>query len=363
MFSGASAARWLAGLVALLLTGCTPTPSVAPGAGPSVAPVRPPVAADLADGVAVQLGAAGHWAITGSIGFTADQDAVHAIDLTTGAPRWERPFDSGHQAWDAGPTLKVSDDGSTVLALRTVGEGELELVRIDAASGGLLDSRLVGDPGAGWRVDLPPFILSADATTAVLADDPESGRQTGVLDLASASLRWTAEDQAFASDEARVITRTGARDRLTGRPLWSSAEPLGPVVAHTPQVVVVAQGSSHQLVWLAAGSGARIAATPPAQETPDCRATATAVVCLTDGATAYDLATGERLWSSTQRYQAITSYLDWAYLWRSEDTGDVVAARSPELVVENEALAAIVFGNAAGVLVENGGTTWVSTPR
>jgi len=351
---------WLvAGMaVSLSIGGCAAAQPAAPSPAAPTAVDRPPLAADLAGGTPVTLGAAGHWAIHGATAFVGSPDGVQAIDLDSGEPLWLARFGSGEPAWDGTPTVGASTDGSTVVALRTVGEGSLELLRV-TGTGEVIDSRLVDDPDGSWRVDLPPSVLAVDDATAVMAENPEWGTQAGVLDLATAAVEWVGGDHAHTADQTRVVTRTGARDRLTGAPLWRSDFPLGTVVALSPDALVVEDHEGGQVVWLDPRTGAHLAATPAAAELPACRAAATTVVCVGAGVAGYDLATGTGLWSRADGADAATTYRDWAYLWTDAGRGDVVAARTGEPVATDAQLTPIVFSNDAGVLVERGGTFWV----
>ncbi len=178
-----------AGVVALavLLAGCAGqvavTPSTTPATTASTA-ARPPVADDLTGGTPVQLGSAGHWAISAGRAFTTPEDGtVVALDLASGRTLWQAEFTTG-KAWDSRPQLGLSINQSTVIAVRTVNTGagaRLNLLLLDAATGAVLAERLMSDPGRKWSVDLPPKVLAADADTIVLVDDPESGLQTGAV--------------------------------------------------------------------------------------------------------------------------------------------------------------------------------------
>jgi hypothetical protein len=347
--------------VALLtLAGCG-TPAVpAASPTPSDSVTQPPLAADLAGGVAISLGGEGHWAIRGDRAYLADADGLRAIDLASGATAWEASFPAGQQPWDADPTVAVSADGATVHALRTVDAaagGALELLSLDAAEGTVTGSRLVSDPSGTWRVDLPPRILAADEAGLVLADNPESGYQVGSVALPAAEFTWSAEDQGFAADAA-VITRSGARDRRTGSPLWQASFSLGPLVASTDAVVVAGDGAG-RVVWLDAGTGAERAAVEADPES--CAVAETVVVCLAEGTAGYDLSSGEQLWSQAEASEAVTAYRDWSYLWRSETAGDVLDARTGEVIVRDSELPQIRLSTEAGVLVDRAdGSAWVA---
>lgn len=345
----------------LTLAGCT-TPAVpwqSPDPGPAAD--RPPLAADLAGGIPVSLGGEGHWAIHGTLAFTATQTGITALDLTTGATTWQASFPDGSRAWDAQPTVGVSADGGTVHGLRTV-EGSdgarLELLSVEASSGEISDTRLVGDSADQWLVDLPPRILAADASSLVLSDNPESGYQVGVVRLPSADLAWRDADQAIAAD-ASVLTRSGSRDRLTGAPVWQAAFQLGPLVGRALDTAVVEDGDAGRVVWLDAATGRELASI--AAESGTCVAAASVVACQGAGVTGYDLASGELLWSDPATAQAVTTYRDWVYLWRSEQRGDVLDGRTGEVSVTDGELPRIRFGNEAGVLVDRAdGSVWVT---
>ena len=166
--------------LALLLAGCAggvvggPSESSTPSVTASTL-ARPPLADDLTDGTPLRLGSPGHWAIGAGHAFVAASDGtVSAIDLTTGATTWRSSFRQG-KPWDAQPTLGLSANQSTVVAVRTVDSGgtpRLDLLVLDAATGATAAEHLVEDPARAWRVDLPPRVLAADADTVVLADDP-----------------------------------------------------------------------------------------------------------------------------------------------------------------------------------------------
>lgn len=307
----------------------------------------------------MSLGSAGHWAIAGARAFTASEGGIDGIDLTTGATVWHAAFPSGLAAWDAEPTLGLTVDGASVIAVRTVDSPAgpaLEVLTVEAATGTVAGSALVA-PADRWRVDLPPRVLAADAAGIVIADDPESGSQVGAITLPAGALAWRVEDQAISAGDL-VITRSGARSRLTGEVAWTSSFPLGTLVGQTADVVVTQDDGGQRVVWLDLATGTELTSVPAAPE--DCLATATAVVCLGDGVSGYDLASGRRLWSASDGAEAVTGYRDWAYLWRAGDRGDVVDSRTGEVVVRNGELPRIRYSNEAGILVDDGGYAWVA---
>ncbi len=347
-------------MATVTLAGCG-TPAVpAASPTPSGTVTQPPLAADLAGGVAISLGGEGHWAIRGDRAFLAGPEGLRAIDLASGSTAWEASFPAGQQPWDADPTVAVSADGATVHALRTVeagAAGALELLSVDSSDGTVTGSRVVSDPSGTWQVDLPPRILAADDASLVLADNPESGYQVGAVALPAAEFLWAADDQGFAAD-ATVITRSGARDRRTGAQLWQAPFALGPLVVATDAAVVAGDGAG-RVVWLDAGTGTKRAAVEADPES--CAAAATVVVCLADGAAGYDLASGEQLWSRVEASEAVTTYRDWSYLWRSETAGDVLDARTGKVIVRDSELPRIRLSTEAGVLVDRAdGSVWVA---
>lgn len=339
------------------------TASSTPGATPSK-PTQPPLVADLAGGTPVQLGPAGHYAIVGARAFVADPDGtVTALDLGTGLTAWQAQFTKG-APWDARPTVGLSADGRTVVAVRTVdvdSVGRLDVLLIDAATGTVQAEHVVGDSAGKLRVDLPPLVVAADQTTIVLADNPESGRQTAVVRTSDGVLAWVANDQAVGATSTMVITRSGGRDRAKGTVRWKASSSLGPLVARRGNVVVVRQGT--KAVWLSATTGRRLALTGKlSTDEPTYAATRNTVVYLTTaGLSGRDLATGKRLWHRAGKGVAVVSLLDWAYVWRKGTRGDVLSARTGKVLVKNKVLPSILYANDAGVLLNaDDGYRWVS---
>lgn len=239
--------------LALLLAGCAGGVAVTPSTTPSTtasAAAAPPLADDLTGGTPVQLGSAGHWAISAGRAFTIPDDGtVTALDLASGRTLWRAGFTTG-KAWDARPQLGLSTNQSTLIAVRTVDTdagARLNLLLLDAATGTVLAEHLISDPGRKWSVDLPPKVLAADADTLVLADDPESGRQTAVVRVSDGRLLWRVDEQAVAASAGTVVTRSGGRARGDGKQRWQAAAPLGPLLAQTSDVIVVGMASS--AVW------------------------------------------------------------------------------------------------------------------
>lgn len=358
---------------AALLAGCAggvgPTPSV-PGT-PSItasAPSRPPLAGDLTGGIPLRLGGAGHWAIADGRAFVAaDDGTVIAIELATGTTVWRASFTQG-KPWDAQPTLALSADRSTVVALRTVdaeGASHLGLLLLDAASGATVAERLIADPDRRWRVDLPPRVLAADADTIVLSADPESGRQTAVVGVADGRIGWQTDDQAVATTADTVITRGAGWDRSTGAKRWQADAPLGPLLARAqaPDVLVVRRASVG--VWLDPATGLEWSRTERLGEAePPCAATADAVVCLGEGVTGYDLADGKYLWKAPESADAIAVIGGWVYLWRTAGRGDVLDARTGRVLIADVALPSVRYSDRIGVLITGDtGYTWFPFTR
>ncbi len=347
--------------VLLLSSGCatpgapaaTPTPSPSPSA-----PARPPLASDLTGGVPVNLGGATHWAIRDGRAFLATTDGVEAIDLATGATAWRAAFEGSGVPWDSTATVGFSSDGATLHALRTVDTpagAALELLSVTADTGAIVGNRQVEDPQGQWRVDLPPRILTADATSLVLADNPESGAQVGVVDLPTATMLWSADDQAMASNDL-VITRSGARDLRTGAPLWQASFRIGPFLGWAGEQAVVGDAEAGRVVWLDAARGTEAAAAPG---DPDlCVTGASVLVCPGEKTRGYDLVSGEQLWSGGEG-NGLATYRDWVYLWRTETRGDVLDGRTGEVLVADGELPRIRYSDASGVLVETDGLRWV----
>lgn len=359
--------------LAVLLAGCagaavpnpadtTPTTPPAATASPDGPPSGPPLAPDLAGGTPLQLGSAGHWAIATGSAFAADDNGtVVAFDLATGSRRWQAGFSLG-KPWDARPTLGLSADRTTVIAARTVdadGATALDLLLLDAASGTAIAEHLVTDPDGRWMIDLPPRILAADDTTAVLADDPESGRQTAVVEIAGGTLAWQVDDQAVAATADTVVTRGAGWSRDDGTRLWQNAAPLGPLLAQSPGALVVQGGTAG--VWLDPGTGSELARTGSlAESEPPCAATIDTLVCLGDGVTGYELSTGQQLWHSADPAEAVAILAEWAYLWRRDGRGDVLDARTGQILVTDAELPALRYFDDTGVLLSGEtGYSWV----
>ncbi len=360
-----------AGVVALavLLAGCAGqvavTPSTTPATTASTA-ARPPVADDLTGGTPVQLGSAGHWAISAGRAFTTPEDGtVVALDLASGRTLWQAEFTTG-KAWDSRPQLGLSINQSTVIAVRTVNTGagaRLNLLLLDAATGAVLAERLMSDPGRKWSVDLPPKVLAADADTIVLVDDPESGRQTGAVRVHDGRLLWRADEQAVAASAGTVVTRSGGRARGDGKQRWQSAAPLGPLLAQTAEVIVVGMASS--AVWLDPALGLEIARIDDLGEAePPCAATSGVLICLDAGVAGYALANGTQLWASSVPAQSIAIVNNWAYLWRRDGRGDVLDARTGHVLIADAVLPSIRYANGAGILVsDKNGDRWAPLPQ
>lgn len=365
-----------AAMVALmvLLVGCSgatgPTPAESPGtttpatsAAPSDAlAAEPPLAADLTGGTPLQLGSAGHWGIANGRAFVAtDEGTVVALDLATGTTAWQAGFGLG-EPWDAQPTLGLSADRGSVIAARTVdadGAPAVDLLLLDAASGAPIAEHLITDPAGTWQIDLPPRILDADASTVVLADNPESGRQTAVVAVASGELTWHVDDEAVAADADQVVTRGGGWNRADGSRRWQAEAPLGALLARAPGVVVAAEGMT--AIWLDPASGAELARSDELGESePPCAATADTLVCVTTtGVAGYALATGDPLWHSPDPAAGIRTLAGWAYLYRASGDDAVLDARTGQVLATDADLPAIRYSDDTGVLLStDDGYAW-----
>lgn len=357
--------------VAVLLAGCAAGPTAVPSAPDSAPPTTgptaatPPVAAELTGGTALQLGSAGHWAIADRTAFVASTETgVTAIDLATGDPRWQAGFSLG-EPWEAQPNLGVSADRSVVVAVRTVDAGDaaaVDLLLLDAGSGAKLAEHLITDPAGRWRIDLPPRVLAADRGSVVLADNPESGRQTAVVDLAAGALAWQVEDQAVAATADTVVTRAAGWNRGDGTRRWQAAGPLGPLLAQSPTALVVQQDG--RAGWLDPVTGSLTPSTADLGEAePPCVATADTLVCLGAQVTGYDLASAAALWASPGPADALAGWGSWLYLWRGDGRGDVLDARTGRPLVTDAALPSLRYADDHGVLLSaENGYSWVSFP-
>lgn len=353
----------------LLATGCAGQPSLtgtAPAATPAATHTAPLLAADVTGGVPVELGSAGHWAIAAGRAFVVTAEGeINSIDLASGTTRWQASFGLG-QAWDAQPTIGLSSDAKTVIALRTVdmdATPSLDLLTLDAETGTGISEDLIVDPHHRWQIDLPPRILAADAETVVLADNPESGYQTAVIDRSTATLVWQASEEAVAAGSGTVITRASGRARASGTRLWEATTPLGPLLAQTEDVAVVTAGGSG--IWLDPATGAELARTDPLGEAePPCRPATSALICVGAGVIGYDLATGEQLWSSPEPAEWLATVADWVYLGRAQDRGDILDASTGEVLASDAELPAIRYADETGILVAaEGGYSWVPLVR
>ncbi|MCW5952877.1 MAG: PQQ-binding-like beta-propeller repeat protein [Propionibacteriaceae bacterium] len=363
---------------AMLLAACagapTPTPAETTAStpptttGPTAAPVsKPPLAADLAGGTPLQLGSAGHWTIADGSAFVAtDEGTVVALDLATGDTTWQADFSLG-DPWDAQPTLGLSAEGTTVIVTRTVeadGAPALDLLLLDAASGATLAEQLVADPAGTWYIDLPPRILAADGMTIVLADNPESGRQTAVVTAALGELVWHVDDEAVAADVDHVVTRGGGWNRADGSRRWQATAPLGPLLAQAPGVVVASEGMV--AVWLDPATGQELARSDELGESePPCAATTDTLVCVAStGVAGYALATGEPLWHSPDQAAGVKTLAGWAYLYRASEDDVVVDARTGQVLATDADLPAIRYSDDTGVLLStDDGYSWVPFVR
>lgn len=363
--------------LAVLLAGCAgdavPTPADTGTPNPSLtvapstsAPPDPPLAADLTGGTPLQLGSSGHWAIADGHAFVAtDEGGVVALDLATGSTLWQAGFSLG-EPWDAQPTLGVTADRTTVIATRTVdadGAPALDLIRLDAASGAMLSEHLVTDPDGQWTIDLPPRILAADAATIVLDDNPESGRQTAVIDATTGTLAWQVHDEAVAATADTVITRGAGWSRTDGSRLWQSTAPLGLLLAQSADALIVRSESVG--VWLDPATGAQPATTGELGEADSpCAVTADTLICLEAGVTGYDLSSADVLWTASDPAEAVTTLAGWVYLWQADGSGDVRDARTGEVLVEDAELPAIRYSDDHGVLLSaENGYRWVPLAR
>ena len=361
--------------VAVLLAGCagTPGPSATPSdpatltpTAPTTAPAStPPLAADLTGGTVLQLGSVSHWAIADGRAFAAlDPGTIVALDLATGRTSWQASFGMG-ETWDAQPTLGLTADRKNIIALRTVdaeGKPALDLLVLDAGTGATVAEHLVNDPAGDWVIDLPPRILAADAATIVLDDNPESGRQTAVLDAATGALLWQVDDEAVAATSDLVVTRGAGWSRADGTRRWEAAAPLGRLLGQAPAAVVVQDGTDgHSVVWLDPATGAELArAGELGEPEPPCAASVTTLVCLDAGVTGYDLATGEQLWHSAEGAQAVTMLDEWAYLHRDPGHGGVLDARTGEVLVADAELPDLRYADQTGILLGgDNGYRWV----
>ncbi len=345
----------------LLSSGCAtpgvPAASPTPSSSPS-ASALPPLAADLTGGVPVTLGSATHWAIREGRAFVASADGVEAIDLATGATAWRAAFGGSGAPWDATATVGLSSDGATLHAQRTVDTpsgAALELLSVTAATGAIAGNHEVEDPQGRWQVDLPPRILAADATGLVLADNPESGAQVGVVDLPTATMLWSADDQGMAGGDL-VITRSGARNLRTGAPVWQAPFRIGPFLGWSGDRVVVGDTEAGRVVWLNAAGGTEEAEAPADPEL--CLTAASVLVCPGERTNGYDLVSGEPLWSGGEG-SGVATYRDWVYLWRTDTRGEVWDGRTGEVLVADGELPRIRYSDASGILVETDGLRWV----
>lgn len=368
MPTGRSAGAGVVAL-ALLLAGCTGWVAVAPSATPSSTAstgTGPPVADDLTGGTPVQLGAAGHWVISAGRAFVTTGDgAVAALDLASGRTLWRAVFRIG-KGRDAPPQLGLTANQATLVAVRAVeaaGQARLGLLQLDAGTGVVLAEQLLSDPDRLWSVRLPPRVLAADSDTIVLADDPESGRQTGVVKASDGRLLWRVDDPAVAASSGTVVTRSGGRARVDGARRWQAAAPLGPLLAQSTDVIVVRMASS--AVWFDPGLGLEVARIDKlGQDARRCAATSRVLICLDAGVAGYALANGTQLWASSVPAESIAIVDDWVYLWRRAGRGDVLDARTGRVLVADAALPPIRYANGTGILLGDGkGDRWLPLVR
>ncbi len=288
---------------------------------------------------------------------------MRAIDLNTGGVSWQTAYPASGTPWDGPPTIGLSSDRTTVLALRTVdvpAGAQLQLLRLAAATGAVLDARQVGDPQRQWRTDLPPTVLAADAETLVIAEQPETGRQAGVIELATATMSWARSEQAYAADEARVYTRSGALQRPTGAVDWRTKDQVGPLLALSGESVVLFDPERSRVVWLDAGTGARRGATEPVGDPEECRPATSVLVCVGAEPAGYDLDTGKALWRTRTAAHAVETLDDWGYLFTGSTRGYVVDAVTGDVLVRDAELPALRFSNTSGILVGGDADTWVA---
>ena len=369
-------------VVAVMLAGCagtgvpSPTNSATePGASPSTsadptvlaapAPAGPPLRGDLVGGPSLHLGSAGHWAIGDGLAYIASLGAgVTARDLVSGEVRWQADF-THDDPWDVQPTLGLSADHKTLAALRTVDAGgapAVNLLLLNSADGTPLAEHLITDPGGHWQIDLPGRVLAMDDATLVLADDPESGRQTAVIDLATGTVAWWVDDQAVAATSDTVVTRGAGWKRSDGTRLWQAVEPLGPLLAQSPVALVVQHDG--RAGWLDPATGEVGATTEPldGSDAP-CTATVDTLVCLTDQPTGHDLATGAQLWAAPGSADAVVGWRNWLYLWHGDGRGDVLDARTGQVLVADAELPPLRYADDRGVLLDaDDGYQWVAYP-
>lgn len=357
--------------VAVVLAGCagespvsTPGPSLTSSSFPSAS--RPPLAADLTGGTPLRLAAVGHWVIDSGRAFVAtDETTVVATDLANGATAWQARFTLG-EPWDAQPTLALTADRRIVVAVRTVqaeGAARLDLLLLDAASGAVVAEHLIADPKRQWRVDLPPRVLAADTETVVLADDPESGRQSAVVRLADGALLWRVDEQVVAASGDLVVTRSGGRGRVDGARRWVAKAPIGPLVAQAPNALVV--GADRFAVWLEPGMGRELARSDRlAEAEPACATALDTLVCLGSRVTGYALSDGTRRWSSPEPADSVFAVLGWVYLGNSGAHGNVLDARTGQVLTADVDLPPVRYSDGNGVLLgADNGYRWVPFVR
>lgn len=352
-------------VIALLLAGCAGRVGATTSPSPSSGPSRPPLTEELSGGTPVQLGSAGHWAIAAGQAFVGAQDGVTALDLASGRTVWQASFGAG-EGWEGPPQIGLSDNRSTVVAVRTVtvaGASRLNLLVLNAATGAVVADQLLTDPDGRWVVDLPPRVLAADAETIVLTADPESGVQTGVVRAADGTLAWQVREQAVAAGPGSVVTRSGGWSRTDGVRRWRAAGPLGPLLAQRAGVIVAGLGTA--AVWLDPALGLEIARTEKlAEAEPPCAPASDVLVCLGGGVAGYDLANGRQLWSSSAPAVSIAMIGDWAYLARRDGRGDVLDARTGQVLVADVPLPPIRYADGIGVLLgADNGYRWVPLIR
>lgn len=359
-------------VLAALLAGCgggaAATPTIT---APSASASRmPPLKDDLAGGTPVPLGSVGHWAISAGRAFVAtDRNTLVATDLSTGSTLWRASFGMG-KPWESRPTVGISADQSTVVALRAVDAGgvaRLDVMLVAAATGRTVAEYLMIDPDRSWTVDLPPRVLAADSDTIVLAADPEVGLQTGVLRVSDGRLVWQVGEQAVAASANTVVTRYAGWARVDGARRWKAAAPLGPLFGQRADVIAVGMdvGQGMVAVWLDPAVGLELARTDELGEPePACAPASDVLVCLDAGISGYDLANGKRLWSASEVAQSVRIVADWAYLWRPSGRGDVRDARTGDVLAADVELPSIRYADGTGVLIgTDDGYAWVPLTR
>jgi outer membrane protein assembly factor BamB len=304
------------------------------------------------------------FAVASGLAVTQEQregrEAVVAYDLEDGRPRWSHRRDAGFESPLAGdgPRATPSIADGTVYALGGTGL----LAALDLETGALRWERdVLADTGArrpSHGVAASPLVMGE--LLVVLAGGPE-GRSLIALDRASGELRWSGGDDRAAYSSPLLATLDGVRqivvfnqvhvtghDPTTGEVLWSHPWPQGAERVAQPLplagdrlFVSTGYGIGGQMLRIRRGADGDFDV-ESLYETRRLKAKFTQVVehegllyGLDDGVlVCLDPETGERRWKRGRYGHGQLLLVGELLLLQAEDGGVVLIEPDPEALVE-----------------------------